>query len=179
MSFVPKYRLFIEQQAPERPVHLSARFTSVVVMTTDVIKRMESALSQSSSQSSNKRSEKPERISEAEHAVMEVLWDRGTATAAEVCEAICEKRDWSLATVKTLLSRLVQKNAIAPRPDGRRFLYTPQIARADYVGGESRRLVDRLFGGRAASLVAHLAETEALSEDDVSEIEALLKELKS
>ncbi len=120
----------------------------------------------------------PDRISEAEHAVMEVLWDRGTASASEVCEAVCEKRDWSLATVKTLLSRLVQKNAIASRPDGRRFLYTPQIQRADYVGGESRRLVDRLFGGRAASLVAHLAETEALSEDDVSEIEALLKELK-
>jgi predicted transcriptional regulator len=46
------------------------------------------------------------------------------------------------------------------------------------VGGESRRLVDRLFGGRAASLVAHLAETEALTENDLAEIEALLKELR-
>ncbi|AWW74955.1 CopY family transcriptional repressor [Erythrobacter sp. KY5] len=122
--------------------------------------------------------DKPERISEAEHAVMEALWDRGIASAAQVCEVVCEKRDWSLATVKTLLSRLVQKGAIETRPDGRRFLYSPLIARADYVGGESRRLVDRLFGGKAASLVAHLAETEALSEDDLSEIEALLKELK-
>lgn len=125
-----------------------------------------------------KSNEKPERISEAEHAVMEVLWDLGTATAADVCTAVCEQRDWSLATVKTLLSRLVQKQAIVSRPDGRRFLYTPLMARSDYVGGESRRLVDRLFGGRAASLVAHLAHTEALSEEDVSEIEALLKELK-
>jgi len=120
----------------------------------------------------------PERISEAEHAVMEVLWDRGTATAADVSEVVCEKRDWSLATVKTLLSRLVQKQAIATQPDGRRFIYTPLIERADYVGGESRRLVDRLFGGKAASLVAHLAETEALSDDDLSAIETLLKELK-
>lgn len=121
---------------------------------------------------------KPERISEAEHAVMEVLWDRGSVSATDVCDAICEERGWSLATVKTLLSRLVQKQAIATRPDGRRFLYSPTIARADYVVGESRRLVDRLFGGKAASLVAHLAETEALSEEDLSEIEALLKELK-
>ncbi|MEP3420886.1 MAG: BlaI/MecI/CopY family transcriptional regulator [Erythrobacter sp.] len=124
------------------------------------------------------QSDKPERISEAEHAVMEALWNGGTLTAAEVCAAVCEQRDWSLATVKTLLSRLVQKQAIETRPDGRRFLYTPLIARSDYVGGESRRLVDRLFGGKAASLVAHLAQTEALSDDDVSEIEALLKELK-
>jgi predicted transcriptional regulator len=109
---------------------------------------------------------------------MEALWDQGTATAAEVCEIVCATRDWSLATVKTLLSRLVQKGAIATQPDGRRYIYKPLIARADYVGGESRRLVDRLFGGRAASLVAHLAETEALTEDDLAEIEALLKELK-
>ncbi|EAQ30379.1 transcriptional regulator, BlaI family, putative [Erythrobacter sp. NAP1] len=128
--------------------------------------------------SPDNNAEKPERISEAEHAVMEVLWDRGTASAAQVCEVVCQKREWSLATVKTLLSRLVQKGAIETRPDGRRFLYSPLIARAEYVGGESRRLVDRLFGGKAASLVAHLAETEALSEDDLSEIEALLKELK-
>lgn len=121
---------------------------------------------------------RPERISEAEHAVMEVLWDRGTLTASQVCDAVCEARGWSLPTVKTLLSRLVQKQAIETRPDGRRYLYSPVMARADYVGGESQRLVNRLFGGKAASLVAHLAESEALSEDDLVEIEALLKELR-
>ena len=120
-----------------------------------------------------------ERITEAELTVMDVLWERPRRTAAEVCDEVCACRGWSLATVKTLLSRLVQKGALAAEPDGRRFLYTPLIARAAYVGGESRRLVDRLFGGSAASLVAHLAETEALSEDDLAEIAALLKELRA
>ena len=120
-----------------------------------------------------------ERITDAEYAVMEVLWDRPRQTAAEVCEDVCAARDWSLATVKTLLSRLVQKVALLAEPDGRRFLYSPLIAREDYVGGESRRLVDRLFGGSAASLVAHLAETEVLTADDLEEIEALLKELRA
>ena len=109
---------------------------------------------------------------------MEALWDRGTSSAQDIFEHVGNARDWSLTTVKTLLSRLVQKQAVETKPDGRRYLYTPLIARADYVGGESRRLVDKLFGGRAASLVAHLAETEALTEDDLSEIERLLKELK-
>jgi predicted transcriptional regulator len=121
---------------------------------------------------------KIERISEAEHAIMEVLWERSPMSAAEVSEKVSASRGWSLATVKTLLSRLVTKSAISSEPDGRRFLYRPLIARNDYVGGESQRLVDRLFGGRAASLVAHLAEQEALSEGDLSEIEALLKELR-
>lgn len=127
---------------------------------------------------STSEDDKPERISDAEHAVMEALWLRSPLTAAQVCDAVCEKRRWSLATVKTLLSRLVAKKAIATEPDGRRFLYSPLLERADHAGSESRRLVDRLFGGRAAPLFAQLAEAEALSDDDLAEMEALLKELR-
>ena len=123
-------------------------------------------------------SDKSERISEAEHAIMEVIWDRHPLSATEVCDAVCEARGWSMPTVKTLLSRLVGKGALATEPDGRRFLYTPLIERVDYVDGESRRLVDRLFGGRAASLFAHLAESEALTDEDLGEIERLLKEMR-
>ena len=119
-----------------------------------------------------------ERISEAEHAVMEALWARSPLTAAEVCEEVCANRDWTLATVKTLLSRLVVKNAVTTEADGKRFLYSPLLKRGNYLGGESRRLVDRLFGGRAAPLFAHLAETEALSDRDIAEIEVLLETLK-
>ena len=119
-----------------------------------------------------------ERISEAEHAVMEALWERSPLTAAEVSDKIAGQRGWSLATDKTLLSRLVAKKAVATEPDGRRFLYSPTIERTDYVGGESRRLVDRLFGGRAAPLLVHLVEAEALSDEDIAEIERLIRELK-
>ena len=52
------------------------------------------------------------------------------------------------------------------------------LERDDYVGGESRRLVDRLFGGKAAPLFAHLAEAEALSDDDIAETERLLTEMR-
>jgi len=119
-----------------------------------------------------------ERITEAELAVMEALWAGAPLGATEVAEAVGEARGWGLATVKTLLSRLVTKQVVSTEPDGKRFLYTPRIARSDYLGTESRRLVDRLFGGRAAPLFAHLAETEALSAEDIADIKALLKELK-
>lgn len=119
-----------------------------------------------------------ERISDAEHAVMEALWRESPRTAAEICDEVSGQRGWSLATVKTLLGRLVSKEAIAADPDGRRFLYRPLVERADYIGGESRRLVDRLFGGRAAPLLLHLVEAEALSEADIDEIERLIKELR-
>jgi BlaI family transcriptional regulator, penicillinase repressor len=118
-----------------------------------------------------------ERITEAEHAVMEALWAASPLSATDVAAAV-SSRDWSLATVKTLLSRLAAKQAVRTVPEGKRFLYSPAIAREAYLGGESRRLVERLFGGSAAGLFAHLAEAEALTPADLEQIEALLKELR-
>jgi BlaI family transcriptional regulator, penicillinase repressor len=120
-----------------------------------------------------------ERISDAEHAVMEVLWDKAPLTAQEVAERVDPGRGWSANTVKTLLGRLLAKEVIAHEEDGRRYLYRPRVARDDYVDGESRRFIDRLFGGRLTPLVAHLAERDALTAEDIAEIEALLKDLKA
>lgn len=119
-----------------------------------------------------------ERISEGEAVVMEVLWRESPLTSAEVAERVDPQRGWSERTVKTMLSRLVGKGALSFDEEGRRYLYRPAVSREDYVGGESRRLVDRLFGGRAAPLVAQLAESGELSDTDITEIEALLKELR-
>ena len=119
-----------------------------------------------------------ERISEAEHAVMEVLWQDAPLTAQDVAERVDPERGWSAATVKTLLGRLLAKRAVSHEVDGRRYLYQPAVAREDYVAGESRKLIDRLFGGRLTPLVAHLAERDELSSQDIAEIEALLKDLK-
>jgi BlaI family penicillinase repressor len=119
-----------------------------------------------------------ERISGAEHEIMEVLWQDSPLTAADVAERVPVSRGWSIRTVKTLLSRLLAKGALTHEEEGRRYLYRPAVAREDYVAQESRRMLDRLFGGRLTPLVAHLAERDSLSERDIAEIEALLKALK-
>ena len=119
-----------------------------------------------------------ERISDAEHAVMEVLWDKSPLTAQEVVERVPTERGWSANTVKTLLGRLLAKSIIGHEEDGRRYRYRPLVKRDDYVAGESRRLMDRLFGGKLTPLVAHLAERDELTAQDIAEIESLLKALK-
>lgn len=120
-----------------------------------------------------------ERISEGEQVVMEVLWADAPLTAAEVAERIDPARGWSDRTVKTMLGRLMAKGVLAHEEDGRRYLYRPTVERNAYASGETRRFVDRLFGGRAAPLVAHLADADGLTADDIAELEALLKELKA
>ena len=120
-----------------------------------------------------------ERASDSEMQVLSALWDEAPQTAADLTQRIGRINGWTQATVKTLLARLVQKGAVTAEADGRRYLYSPAVERADAVGEESQRFVDRLFGGRVSPLIAHLAEREALSDTDIAEIEALLRKLKS
>ncbi|ETI64952.1 beta-lactamase [Sphingobium sp. C100] len=120
-----------------------------------------------------------EKISEAELVVMEALWEASPQTANDVADRVIASRDWSVQTVKTLLSRLMAKDVIAADQDGRRFLYRPMVARDDYVASESGRLVNRLFGGRVSPLIAQLASQDQLTADDIAELEEILKGLKS
>ena len=118
------------------------------------------------------------RISQAELDVLEVLWTESPMAASDVADKLADDKDWNIRTVKTLLSRLVEKNAVGTEQDGRRYLYSPLVSREAYARRAARRLTDRLFGGRAAPLVAHLAEGEGLTSDDIAELEALIEGLK-
>ena len=120
-----------------------------------------------------------ERASESEMQVLSALWDDAPQTATDLTNRIGKANGWTQATVKTLLARLVQKGAVTTEAEGRRYLYSPAIERAEAVGEESQRFVDRLFGGRVSPLIAHLADREALTDTDIAEIEALLRRLKS
>jgi predicted transcriptional regulator len=117
------------------------------------------------------------QISDAESLVMEVLWKRSPRSAEEVVAELAREQAWQEATIKTLLNRLLNKGAIRAEKEGRRYLYAPVLARADWVHGQSRSLLDRLFGGRVAPLVAHFSEQGKLSKKDLAELKRLIGEL--
>lgn len=117
-------------------------------------------------------------ISNAEFEIMDILWSESPLAATDVAKRVADKTDWSSKTVKTLLARLVEKGALAYRSEGRRYLYRPLITRAEYAKGETETLADKLFGGRAAPLIAHLADARGLAADDIDELETILAELK-
>ncbi|MFA6230206.1 MAG: BlaI/MecI/CopY family transcriptional regulator [Rhodanobacter sp.] len=116
-------------------------------------------------------------ISEAEAVVMDVLWGKAPRTAEEILAEVGPAQNWQEGTVKSLLNRLLRKNAVHAERDGRRYLYTPLLLREQYVQQESKGLLDRLFGGRVAPLVAHFSEQRKLSKKDIAELRKLLKEL--
>ena len=90
---------------------------------------------------------------------MEVLWRSGRPISCEeVVQVLAEPRQWREATVKTLLNRLLRKGAIKATRDSRRYLYSAVFKRQRCLSAETQRLLDRLFGGRLAPLVAHLRQ---------------------
>ena len=117
------------------------------------------------------------QISEAESVVMDVLWRTHPLGAEDVVLALADRQDWQEATIKTLLNRLLNKGVISAAKDGRRYLYSPLLRREDWVLEESRGLLDRLFDGRVAPLVAHFSEQRKLSRKDIAELRKLLEEL--
>src|ERR1700710_2820054 len=116
-------------------------------------------------------------ISDAESLVMEVLWDKNPATSDDVVAELAKTTDWQEPTVKTLLNRLLKKRAISAERDGRRYLYRPLLKREDYVHAASTTLLDRLFNGRVAPLVAHFSERRKLTKKDIAELKRLIEEL--
>ncbi len=119
-----------------------------------------------------------ESISEAESAVLAVLWDHGPAAAEDVTAALAAPRGWQESTVKTLLGRLLRKGAVRARKDGRRFIYSPALAREEWLSRESESLLNRLYGGRVAPLVAHFSRHRKLSKRDIRELKRLVEELE-
>ena len=117
------------------------------------------------------------QISEAESVVMDVLWRRHPLGAEDVVAELADSRHWQEATIKTLLNRLLNKGAIAAEREGRRYLYAPLLKRDAWVLEESRGLLDRLFDGRVAPLVAHFSEHRKLSRKDIAELRKLLEEI--
>lgn len=117
------------------------------------------------------------RISPAELEVMEVLWTHSPLGASEITELLSDK-DWTSRTIKTMLARLVDKGALEALPDGRRHIYTPLVERGEHHRDAVQSFAQRLFGGRAAPMVAHLADADGLTKEDLNELEELVRSLK-
>jgi predicted transcriptional regulator len=122
---------------------------------------------------------KAPRISDAELQLLQLLWLEAPLGASELAERLPVSLGWSPTTIKTLLSRLVAKGAIAAEPEGRRYLYRPLVAREKVAAGQAGGLIDRLFGGRVSPLVAQLAEQRELDPEDLAELERIVRSLKS
>lgn len=116
------------------------------------------------------------RISDAEWDVMEVIWNRGPATASEVIGDLASIRDWNHRTIRTLLARLVEKGNLRREERDGRSVYRATVTRHRCVRQAGRSFLDKVFGGDAGSLLAHFVRDADVSPEEVEHLKRLLDE---
>ena len=109
-----------------------------------------------------------------QHRIMRVLWGRGRVSAREITEALNRDEPVAHSTVQTLLRQLEAKGAVGHEARGRTFVFFPRVEEDRVKRGATRDLLDRVFGGRASDLVAHLLKDERLSKAELDELRRLI-----
>ena len=117
-------------------------------------------------------------ITDAESRVMEVLWKLAPQSSEDIVVALQTPGGWHEKTIKTLLNRLLSKGAVTAERDGRRYLYAPVLTRAQWQSQESHSLLDRVFGGKVAPLLAHFSRHEKLTAKDIAELRKLVDSIE-
>src|SRR5688500_6614867 len=117
------------------------------------------------------------QITDAESQVMDALWRRGPLTPDDLVDEVGPANDWARNTVRVLITRLVRKGAIKGAKEEGRFLYRPLVQREAYVLAESQSLLDRLFEGKLAPMVAHFTQHRNLTPEELEKLNALLSEI--
>jgi BlaI family transcriptional regulator, penicillinase repressor len=107
-------------------------------------------------------------------AIMRVLWEQGELGVSDVHRALEGSHGLAPTTIATMLKKMAAKGVVAHRVEGRRFIYRPTVTEEEVTHSMVADLAERLFGGNAAALAAHLVEAH---EVDRGELDALRKRI--
>ena len=113
-------------------------------------------------------------ISDSELVVMQELWKTPQLTARELTDKLMLQTDWSEPTIKTLLLRLLRKNAVKRSKKDKVFIYTALVNKDEYRFLASRSLLDRLFNGLTADFLTCLVKNNSLSSQEIDSLKKLL-----
>ncbi|MGK0465147.1 BlaI/MecI/CopY family transcriptional regulator [Clostridium sp.] len=114
------------------------------------------------------------KISNAEWEVMKVIWNHSEITSINIMQELKDKVEWKPSTVKTLINRLLNKNAIGFNKLCNEYLYYPLVSEDECIKLESQSFIDKVFDGSIKSMLLNFAKSEQLSETDIVELKNIL-----
>ena len=117
-------------------------------------------------------------LTEAEWEVMECLWEKSPRTGRETVAWLDQKMGWTRSTVLTMLRRLEAKGAVAGDTEGELKTFRPLIAREEVAVRETENLLDRAYKGSLSLLVSSLTKKQSLSQNEIDELYAILREME-
>ncbi len=115
-------------------------------------------------------------LTNSEWHVLDCLWGQEPRTAMELVAQLGEKVGWAKSTTITTLRRMEDKGLVSVEVRGRTKYYTPAVERQKAVRGETRSFLDKVYQGSVGLMVSAMAQEHALSEEDIRQLYAILKE---
>ena len=114
-----------------------------------------------------------ELMSDSEKEIMKLIWDHGGAmTISELLDQIEQTdHDWKRTTVRTFISRLIDKGMLISQKEGRGALYVARISEEEYLKTQSVQFVNQVFGGNVSTLLTSLFGQQCLESKDIEELE--------
>ena len=125
---------------------------------------------------------KKPNITETEWPIMEVLWEKRTATSSEIIDNVTRNCDISARTVKALINRLLTKKAITfsrDEHDSRMYHYWAAVSRSDLIKEKNKSLLNMVYGNNPMKLLTRFVRDAKLSPEDIAELHELLNEKNS
>ncbi len=116
------------------------------------------------------------RLAELQLAIMNVLWERGEATVADVRSSLAPARKLAHTTVATMLAKLEAKGHVAHRSDGRLNIYRPRLRRDQVTRTMVADLAERLFAGNIADMACHLVDECEVSRESLARLKKLIRQ---
>ncbi len=116
------------------------------------------------------------QLTDLQIAIMRVLWEKGQATVAEICDALRPERALALTTVATLMSRLEKRGVVDHETRARQFVYRSLVSESEVRRSMVSELTERLFDGDVAEMMSHLLTGREISPGDLDRIKAMLDE---
>lgn len=115
-------------------------------------------------------------LTEVEHRLMEVLWERGSSTVAEVAEALPKESALAYTSVLTMLRILEQKGYVRHTKEGRAFIYHPVVDRRSARCTATRQLLHRFFDNSPELLVLNILENEEIDPQELRRLKKMIDE---
>ncbi len=118
------------------------------------------------------------KISDAEYEIMKIIWESNSElTSSEIKEGLGKSNSWKDTTILTLARRLVDKNILSVRKEGRINYYCAKVTKDEYKSYHADGFIDEMYDGSVKSLIASLYDNEKIDEEDIRELGDWLRRL--
>ncbi|CZC80981.1 transcriptional repressor [Streptococcus pneumoniae] len=119
------------------------------------------------------------QISDAEWQVMKIIWMQGEQTSTDLIRVLAERFDWSKSTVQTLLARLVEKECLTRKKEGKSFVYSALLTLDQSRDLLVQDIKEKVCSRRIRNLLADLIVECEFTQTDLEDLEAVISEKKS